>query len=262
MSERVTIDIDAGIARVALNRTDKRNAMDLDMFRAIVAAQKTVRSARGIRVVVLEGKGEDFCSGLDVKSMMGNRAAMVRLLWKWLPWQANAAQKVGLGWRRLAVPVIASIQGRCWGAGLQLALGADYRMAHPESSLSIMEARWGLIPDMGGTLALRELMGRDQASRLTMTAETLDANHALELGLVSEISADPLTSSIALAQLISERSPDAVAAIKRLYQKSWKGGEGRALALETLYQIRVLAGANQGIAVRRQQGKDIPYKEK
>jgi enoyl-CoA hydratase/carnithine racemase len=259
MTERVSLEVEAGVAHVLLNRPDKRNALDLEMFLAIVAMQKKIRSMRGIRVVILQGKGEDFCSGLDVQSMMSNRQAMIRLLWKWLPWQANTAQKVGVGWRRLPVPVIAAIHGRCWGGGLQLAMGADFRMVQKQASLSIMEGRWGLIPDMGGTLALRELMGRDQATRIAMTAETLTAGQALELGLATEICEDPMANSAELAKAICERSPDAVSAVKKLYRKSWNGSEGSALARETIYQIRVLAGANQRIAVRRQQGKDTPF---
>lgn len=261
MPERVLLNIETGIARVRLNRADKRNALDLDMFQAIAAAQKKVRAERGIRAVILEGDGEDFCSGLDVSSMMSNRASMVRLLWKWLPWQANLAQQVSVGWRRLRVPVIAAIQGRCWGGGLQIALGADFRLVHPEASLSVMEGKWGLIPDMGGTLALRDLMARDQAMRLAMTAEIFDANTALTLGLATELSSNIEQSAEALAAQISQRSPDAIAAVKRLYRKSWKGSEGAALARETAYQWRILAGANQRIAVRRQLGKDTPFKD-
>ena len=261
MTERVLVSVDGGIARVRLNRADKRNALDLEMFQAIARAQQRVRGERGVRAVILEAAGEDFCSGLDVKSMMSNRAAMVKLLWKWLPWQANLAQQVSVGWRRMRVPVIAAVQGRCWGGGLQIALGADFRIVHPQATLSVMEGKWGLIPDMGGTLALRNLLGRDQAMRLAMTAEVVDAETALKLGLVSEINPQVDQAAQTLAAQITERSPDAVAAVKRLYRKSWHGSEGAVLARETAYQWRILAGVNQGIAVRRQQGQDIPYRD-
>lgn len=260
MSERVRLTIDGGIARVRLERADKRNALDLAMYQGIVAAQIRVSAEKGIRVVILEAAGEDFCSGLDINSMMSNRRAAVRLLWKWLPWTANLAQQVSVGWRRLRVPVIAAIQGRCWGGGLQIALGADFRIAHPQASFSIMEGKWGLIPDMGGTLALRELLSRDQAMRLAMTAEIFDAAAARDLGLLTTISPDIDQTALQLAAALSERSPDAVAAVKRLYRKSWKGGEGAALARETFYQWRILSGENQRIAVRRQRGEDIPYR--
>jgi enoyl-CoA hydratase/carnithine racemase len=260
VQQRVIVSQDQGIARVRLNRPDKRNALDMAMFQAIAAAQRKVRAMPRVRVVILEAAGEDFCSGLDVKSMMANHRATIRLLWKWLPWQANLAQRVSVGWRRLPIPVIAAIQGRCWGGGLQIALGADFRIVHPAASLSVMEGKWGLIPDMGGTLALRELMQRDQAMRVAMTAEVLDAATARALGLVTEIHADIGLAASQLAGTLCNRSPDAVALVKRLYRKSWTGGEGAALARETLYQGRILAGQNQRIAVQRQQGKDIPFR--
>ncbi len=260
MSERVLLTVESSIARVRLNRADKRNALDLAMFEAIAATQKKVRAERAVRVVILEAEGEDFCSGLDVKSMLSDRRAMLRLLWKWLPWQANLAQQVSVGWRRLSVPVIAAIQGRCWGGGLQIALGADFRIAHPAATLSVMEGKWGLIPDMGGTLALRELLRRDQAMRIAMTAEVLDAPTARDLGLLTAISPDIEQAAMQLAAALCERSPDAVTAVKRLYRNSWNGSAGAALARETLYQWRILAGRNQRIAVRRQRGEDIPFR--
>lgn len=260
-STRVTITIEDQIAQVRLNRADKLNALDLEMFRAIAAAQKQVAKNRSLRAMVLGAEGSDFCSGLDVKSLMANRKGSVALLAKWLPWQANLAQKVSTGWRRLQLPVIAAINGRCWGGGLQIALGADFRFVHPDASLSIMEGKWGLIPDMGGTLALRDLMQRDQAMRLAMTAEEFSATRGQELGLVTDISNSPWQDAITLAQQLSERSPDAVAAVKRLYRKSWQGRAGAALARETGYQLRIMMGANQHIALRRQRGEDIEFRQ-
>jgi len=210
--------------------------------------------------VILSGAGAGFCSGLDVKSMMKNRSSMVRLLWKWLPCRPNLAQRVSVGWRRLGVPVIAAIHGRCWGGGLQIALGADYRFAHPAASLSVMEGKWGLIPDMGGTLALREITNRDHAMRLAMTAEELTAATALKMGLVSELADDPLQAAASLPEQLLGRSPHAIAGVKRLHRKSWSGCEGLALARETGYQLKILAGKNQSIAVRRQRGDKISYR--
>ncbi len=259
--QRVELQISDGIARVLMNRPDKRNALDLDMFRAIVDAQKAIARDKQVRVVILSGSGVDFCSGLDVKSMFKSKATPVKLLWKWWPWSPNLAQRVSVGWRQLKMPVIACIHGNCWGGGLQIALGADFRLTQTDASLSIMEGKWGLIPDMGGTLALRELISRDQAMRLAMTAELLAAEQALSLGLVTGVYEDVGAASEQLAQTLLERSPDAVNMVKRLYNKSWQGYEGKnALARETLYQIKVMAGKNQRIAIRRQRGEDIPYR--
>ena len=260
MQDRLRLETDDGIASVELNRPDKHNALDFDMFRAIAGAQKQLARQRDLRAVVLSGAGVDFCSGLDVKALMNDRAGMARLLWKWLPWRANLAQRVSTGWRDLAVPVIAAIHGRCWGGGLQVALGADFRLCHPEASLSVMEGRWGLIPDMGGTLAMRELTGRDHAMWLSMSAQVFDGKHALELGLATALSEDPLSGARAMAAELAERSPDTVAAVKKIYRKSWNSRPGAVLARETGYQLRILTGPNQRIAVGRQMGSGRAFR--
>jgi len=229
------------VAHVQLNRPDKHNALDFAMFTAIDRVQKSLKRERAVRAVVLSGSGVDFCTGLDVKSAMHDRVGMVRLLWKWLPWRANLAQRVATGWRELRMPVVVALHGRCWGGGLQIALGGDFRIAKPDASLSIMESKWGLIPDMAGTLALRELLGRDQAMKLAMTAEEISGERALELGLVTELSEDPLTAARAFAAELADRPEDAVAGVKRLYRKSWTGSAGAALARESAYQVRILA---------------------
>jgi enoyl-CoA hydratase/carnithine racemase len=259
MADRVLVSVADEIAEVWLNRAGKRNALDMEMFRGIREAQKQLRGMRDIRAVVLTGDGEDFCSGLDVKSIMGSRGAAIRLLWKWLPWGPNLAQLVSVGWASLNVPVIAAIQGRCWGGGLQIALGADFRIASTDATLSVMEGKWGLIPDMGGTLAMRELMPLDQAMALAMTADVIDAETALRAGLLTRVSGDPHSTARELAKQFREHSPDAVAAVKRLYRKSWRK-RGLVLARESLYQLRILAGANQRIAVQRQSGKKRHWK--
>lgn len=257
---RVSLRLQDQIALVELNRPEKHNALDLEMFHAIVAVQKKLAKEKTPRAVVISGSGVDFCTGLDIKSIMKNRSGMVSLLRKWLPWRANLAQQVSVGWRRMALPVFAAIHGRCWGGGLQIALGADFRFVEPDASLSVMEGKWGLIPDMGGTLALRELMPRDQAMLLAMSAQEFSGARALELGLATVVSENPLETTRVAASRLAERSPDAVAAVKRLYRKSWQNGSGIALARETAYQLRILAGKNQRIAVRRQFGDDVDYK--
>ena len=260
MAERVRLSLEDGVASVRLARPDQRNALDLEMFEAIARTQRQLVRQRGLRVVILSGEGPDFCSGLDVKSVMGSRRAARKLMWKWLPWRPNLAQQVGVGWRRLSVPVIAVLHGRCWGGGLQIALGADFRFGHPQGSLSVMEGKWGLIPDMGGTLALRDQLPRDQAMRLAMTAEVLDARQALALGLLTAIDEDPEHAARHLADTLLQRSPDAVAAVKRLYRKSW-GKDGAVLARESLYQLRVLAGVNRATAARRARGEEIAFRD-
>jgi enoyl-CoA hydratase/carnithine racemase len=159
------------------------------------------------------------------------------------------------------VPVIMVIQGRCWGGGLQIALGADFRFATPDASFSIMEGKWGLIPDMGANLAVRELVAKDVALRLTMTAEIISAQAALDYGLITHVSDEPMKEAMQLAGQITERSPDAVAAVKKLYHKNWFNAEWRMLAKESYYQVKILLGKNQSRAVKRQMNpeKNVSY---
>tara|TARA_R110002167_G_scaffold115262_1_gene289565 strand:- start:982 stop:1791 length:810 start_codon:yes stop_codon:yes gene_type:complete len=242
--QRVTVKIINSIAHVKLNRADKLNALDMPMFIAIRNTIKKLGKNRDIRAVIVSGNGDDFCSGLDVKSIMKSPTSMVKLLFKALPWQANLAQVVSTGWQNIPVPVICAIHGRCWGGGLQIALGADFRFATPDSSLSILEGKWGLIPDMGGTIALRDLIAIDQAKRLAMTAEMFTGQQALALNLVTEITATPLADAQAFAESLLSQSPDAIAANKKLYNKSWQGSKGWALFRESYYQIKVMMGKN------------------
>jgi enoyl-CoA hydratase/carnithine racemase len=260
IGNRVLLTVENQLASVRLNRPEKHNALDLEMFLAIAQMQKKLARESDVRAVIVSGTGVDFCTGLDVKSIMKDRAGMRKLLWKWLPWRANLAQQVAVGWRRLPVPVFTSVHGRCWGGGMQIALGTDFRIVEPGASLSVMEGKWGLIPDMGGTLALRDLASRDHAMWLAMSAGEFNGESALELGLVTAVSEDPLETALEMAAQLADRSPDAVAGVKRLFRKSWSGSAGAVLARETAYQLRILSGANQRIAVRRQLGEESEYR--
>lgn len=255
-NERVTLRIENGIAFVTLNRADKHNALDMAMFKAIDKISRQLKQNRDIRAVIVQANGEDFCSGLDVKSVMSSKSSALSLLGKWLPGHANLAQRVSYNWRKIPVPVIMVIQGRCWGGGLQIALGADFRFATSEASFSIMEGKWGLIPDMGANLALRELVTKDVALKLTMTAEIISAQSALDHGLITHVSDEPLQEAMQLADQIIERSPDAVAAVKKLYHQNWLKAEWRMLAKESYYQVKILLGKNQNRAVKRQLNPD------
>jgi len=248
----VTLLIENNIAIVTLNRAEKHNALNMAMFNAIDKVSGQLKKNRDIRAVIVQAKGKDFCTGLDVKSMMTNRSSTLSLLHKWLPGRANLAQRVSTNWRKIPVPVIMVIQGRCWGGGLQIALGADFRFAAPQASFSIMEGKWGLVPDMGANLALREIVAKDVALKLAMTAEVISAPTALDYGLISHVSDDPLQQAMQLAEQISERSPDAVAAVKKLYHQNWLKAEWHMLAKESYYQVKILLGRNQSIAVKRQ----------
>jgi enoyl-CoA hydratase/carnithine racemase len=254
MSDRVRIDVDGGLARVTLTRPDKHNAVDFEMLDAVVAAQADLRAREGLRAVILRGEGPSFCSGLDFKSVLANRRrALAGYASLWSPMR-NDFQRWSMGWRGLAVPVIAVVHGNCFGAGIQLALGADIRIAAPDAKLSIMEAKWGLIPDMGGAALLRELIRIDIAKELTLTGRILSGEAAHALGLVTHVSAEPLKHAEALAEEIAARSPDAVAAGKFLMQRAWSEDESGALAAERRRQRQLFGSANQRIAIKRNLG--------
>ncbi len=153
------------------------------------------------------------------------------------------------------------LHGKCWGGGMQIALGGDFRIASTDCSLSIMESRWGLIPDMGGTPGLVECVSADQAIKLAMTSEVIDANVALALGLVTQVDENPMVAANNLANKLKERSPDTNRVIKTVYHSIWGGKQRTILAKETWNQIKVIAGKNQRIAVKREQGNmDIEFK--
>jgi enoyl-CoA hydratase/carnithine racemase len=243
----VLLSIENQIAYVFLNQPQKHNALDITLFYQIKKTINQLKINRDIRAVIVSGKGEDFSTGLDVTSFMKSKSGAIKLLFKWFPWQANLAQFVSTGWQKIPVPVIMVLNGRCWGGGLQIALGGDFRVASPNTSLAIMEARWGLIADMGGTLALRQLVRQDVAKELAMTSEIINGERAYQLGLVSHLDSNPMKRAITLATVICQQSPDSVAATKKLYNNSWFSSAGLALFRETYYQLRILLGENSKI---------------
>ncbi|ANO33117.1 enoyl-CoA hydratase [Vibrio breoganii] len=254
---RVTCTIDDNqIAIVSLNRPDKLNAIDMEMFKAVNAITRELKNDKRVRAVIVRGEGSDFCSGLDVKSLLTSKSGALSLLFKWWPTRANDAQRFSLGWRDIPCPVIFSIHGRCWGGGLQLASGGDFRIASPDATFSIMEAKWGLIPDMGGAIAFRELMRKDHTLEMAMTAKEIDSQTAKEYGLVTKIADDPYACAYQLALECINRSPDVLAANKKLYHNTWWSSQGKALLLETWYQIKVGMGKNRVIAGKRERNPD------
>ena len=263
MNDRVQVHTEQHIAKVTLTRPDKHNGMDLDMLKGVIAAQKQVRKMKDIRAVVVQGEGPSFCAGLDFKSVLANPvSAFTSYMKLWSPLQ-NDFQTWSIGWRKVGAPVIAVMHGNCFGAGLQLGLGADIRICHPDAKLSMMEAKWGLVPDMGGVALMRELMPLDQAKELTMTGRILHAEEAKQLGLVTHISDAPQQKAEQLIEEISNRSPDAVAASKFLLQDAWRALDSAALSAERLWQRKVMTTKNQRISVQRNQKKEnIPFNKR
>jgi enoyl-CoA hydratase/carnithine racemase len=250
-TQRVQVSVADHVATVTLSRPDKHNALDRAMFEGIAAAAAEVRGTAGVRAVVLHGDGPSFCSGLDIASILADGPDGFEFLNdRSGPRNANLAQRVSTDWLDLPFPVIAAVHGNCFGGGLQIALGADIRIAAPDAKLSVMEARWGLVPDMGITQSLPRLVGLDHAKELTFTARRVSGEEAAAIGLVTRCAADPLAAAQELAAEIAAKSPDAVRAAKKLYEETWPAATGNALQLETDLQIGLMGSPNQLEAVR------------
>ena len=262
--ERVTIAVSDGVADVRLNRPEKMNALDPAMFSAIREAADAVSADASIRAVVLSGEGRAFCAGLDFASFQAmddageRRATSGELLAREAESRANAAQRVAWAWHEAPMPVIAAVHGVAFGGGLQMALGADVRFVAPDARLSIMEGRWGLVPDMAGTQLLRRLARLDVVKELTYTARIVHGAEAVEVGFATHVSPEPREAAMALAREIAGCSPDAVRAAKRLLNQSVELDVGEGLALEASTQRSLIGTANQLEAVRANMEKRPP----
>ena len=266
MSELVTIAKSDGVADVRFNRPDKYNALSPDMFEAIVAAGESLRDANDVRVVVLSGNGRGFCAGLDFSSfqgMAGNserqpRASTATLFERSAEHPENRAQRPAMVWKRLPMPVIAAIHGVAYGGGCQIALGADIRIAAPDAKLSVMEIKWGLIPDMSLTQTLRDLVPLDVAKELTFSGRVLSGIEAQALGLVTRVADDPLKAALELAREIAGKSPDAIRAAKQLLETAWRADAATGLELEQRLQGSLVGTQNQIEAVKANFEKRAP----
>ena len=268
MSDRVTIDIKDGVADVRLNRADKMNALDQPMFAGLIEAGLQLSEDRSLRSVVLSGEGRAFCAGLDFTSF-ANMAdtsepsdssdssssresqkaeeprGASRLLRASGDSPANFAQHAAWVWQEVPVPVIAALHGVAYGGGLQIALGADIRFATPDTKLSVMEVKWGLIPDMSGTQTLRHLVRLDVAKELTFTGRVISGEEARDLGLVTHVVDNPLEAALKLAREIASKSPSAVRGAKQLLNDSVQVDLRQGLANEAAIQAGLIGSPNQ-----------------
>ncbi|WP_039802899.1 crotonase/enoyl-CoA hydratase family protein [Nocardia araoensis] len=240
MGTDIAVRFDGHRAYVTLDRPDKHNGLTIDMLHELVASAKLVARNGDVRAVILSGNGPSFSSGLDIAAAISNPLAIIRNFVPH-PWRGtNAFQEACWAWRRLPVPVIAAVHGRCYGGGLQLALAADVRFAAPDAEFSVMEAKHGLVPDMTGAATLSRLIGIDKALLLTMTADLVDADYAARIGLVTELTPDPVAEAEKLADRLATRSPHAVTSAKRLFEKSWSASTRRTLAIERATQLPLI----------------------
>jgi len=248
--ERVQIDFGEHVAHVRMTRADKHNALDWEMFQALDGAIDELAGRRDVRAVVLSGEGKSFCSGLDFPSFLAGGIDFETLFERREGDPANVVQRITYGWLRLPMPVIAAVHGDCLGGGAQLALGADIRIGQPGLRFSVMEIKYGLIPDMGITQTLPTLVGLDVAKELTFTGRVVEAEDADRLGLVTRLADNARAAALELAAEIAARSPDAVRRAKRLWNAAHRARAEESLALEAELQRELLGTPNQAAAVQ------------
>ncbi len=252
MSSTVTVTVTDAIADVRLNRPEKHNALNLEMFHALDDLIVQLDKEPGVRAIVVSGEGPSFCAGIDVGSLSAEPTQMKtmhELLTQVDNQGANIYQRICLGWQRLSVPVIAAIQGHCYGGGMQIALGCDLRLAASDAKLSIMEIRWGLIPDMGASVSARALLRYDTLLDLTLSGRVVETEEAVALGLVTRQVEGAYDSAMDLARTFADQSPDAVRGAKQLFLQTRLAADREALALEAKIQGSLMGSVNQMEAV-------------
>ena len=250
MSTRLQTAIDDHVAEVVLNRPDKHNAVDMAMFDELGELGASLAADRSVRAVVLRGAGENFCAGIDLDIFSNSEVPIDAASLAPLDGTpANRFQRAAYVWRELPVPVICAIKGVAFGAGLQVALGADLRYATPDAKLSIMEVRWGLIPDLAITVTAKNLIPEDRLRELAYTGRVISGRDAFELGLVTAVHDEPLVAARDTARHIAAKSPDAIRAMKRMFNECRDLDQTRSLALEAALQAGVLKAPNQQEAV-------------
>ncbi|HHU10296.1 MAG TPA: crotonase/enoyl-CoA hydratase family protein [Intrasporangiaceae bacterium] len=253
----LTTTVEDGIAHVQLTRPDKLNGLTLRTLDDLVATARELRADRTLRGVVLSGAGPSFCAGLDFGTV-GKDPLGIAKAFAPRPWRGtNTFQEACWAWRRIPVPVVAAVHGHCFGGGLQIALGADFRFTTPDAQWSVLEAKWGLIPDMSGIQSLSQQIGMDHAKRLTMTGEVVSGTEAVRIGLATATSSDPVREAYQLIEQISTRSPDSVAATKRIFERTWGAGARRTFFWERAEQALLLGAKNTAIA-RKAVAEKVP----
>lgn len=258
--DRVRVTIRDHVAEVAMIRGDKANALDNAMFEALHEAGESLKGNPDLRAAILYGEGKHFCAGLDL-SRLGNRTNdefRARALMPVRGSVANPSQMASYIWKEVEVPVIAAIQGVAFGGGCQVALGADIRLAAPNARLSVMEIKWGLVPDMGLTAALPRLVRMDVAKELVFSGRIVEAEEAQALGLVTRVVEDPLAAAREMAAAMTTRNPDAIRRDKTLLEESWNASPGEGMRLEAMLQAEIFGMPNQKEAVRAEMEKRAP----
>lgn len=248
--ERVTFTVGTdGVGVATLNRPDKLNALDAAAFEAlhVVARQAAEAAADGsVRAVLLIGEGRAFSAGIDTSLFATQVDEVPSNAW------ITALQEAFTGFEDLPVPTVAALRGVVLGAGCQLALAAHLRVAAPDTTIGLPEARWGLLPDLGATYRLPRLIGLSRAIDLAVSARTIDARTALDWGLVDAIleGEDFAAAARAYVARLAAGPTVATGAVPRLMREAVASDRGTALAAERSAQMRCLTSADFAEAVR------------
>lgn len=265
MSDRVTINISDGIADVRFNRPEKRNALDGEQFQAIVDAGESLKTNKKVNVVVVSGEGASFCAGLDLATM-GGMATGERNTDSPQPSASDMkdgrithlGQQSAWVWQEVPVPVIAAVHGHALGGGCQIALGADIRIAHPDTKFSVRETYWGLVPDMAGTVLMQGLVRPDIMKEIVFSARIFDGREAADIGIVTRLSDNPREDAFAMANELNMRSPDAVRGAKELLNRLTMDFAAAQFAAERRIIGSLIGGVNQREAVMSDFEKRAP----
>jgi len=242
LEQVVSLEVVERVAHVVIERPEKRNAMNRAVLARLHAHALTLAEAvasRAIGAVVVCGRGEHLSAGLDLHDLAGLAAAPADDV------DIAAVQEVFTAFEELDVPVLAAIDGVCFGAGLQLAIACHVRAVTPRASLAVMEPRWGLVPDLGASWRLPRLVGLGRATELMLSTRRVGAEEALAMGLadVGLPDGDALAAGHDIA-LRWARGPEVLAHLPRLAREAFTVGREEALAAEALLQRRVLAGGD------------------
>jgi len=251
-----------GVVEVVLNRPDKMNALTVPLIESLVATAERVGRERTTRAIVLRGAGRAFCAGIDVTRFAdlgtdGQQSTPGRLARR-THGTSNLYQRAATVWADLPVPVVAALHGVAFGGGLQIALGADIRLIAPGTKVSVMEIKWGIVPDMGGMVSMRRLVRADAARELALTGRIVEASEAVALGLATRLVDDPAAAAMALASEIAGKNPNAVRAAKRLFELATHADDAALLLAESLEQDRLMGSPAQLEAIAANLEKRAP----
>ena len=273
MQQRIRVTLDNGVADVRLSRPDKMNALDQAMFDALIETGTTLAKTPGLRAVVISGEGRAFCAGLDMgrfaqmasgpapaqsQPKSGSADATELRLGSRSHGIANAAQYAVLVWQDIPVPVVAAVHGVAFGGGFQLALGADLRFVAPDTKMSVMEIKWGLVPDMGGMVLMPKLARADIIRELTYSGRIFSGAEAMSMGLATRLCEDPYPQAMAWARDVAGKNPDAIRADKRLMKVMEAGDAAAILRAESDEQLKLIGSPNQKEAVAANLARRAP----